>query len=254
MQKTYNFYQNLGYWFLLLIVLIVPAFYTTYFTTLFHGHLPIIHVHFVLVMLWIAMLIAQPFLIKFKKLSIHRLLGKISYVLVPLVLLSGFLMIRLSYYRQIDLGQAQVAEGLNQHTNSQILQHAADFEAIAVFYILWFAIFYSLAIINKRRSAAHARYMVAASLTLLGPTVDRIMLIPLGMEYLPGGISSMWVSFFLIDLVLLLLLYKDYQHKRPLKTLLVCLLIYVPGQFLHFVILGHGWWKDVMSFVMLPKP
>src|SRR5688500_6184127 len=138
MQKTYNIYHNLGYWFLLLIVLIVPAFYTTYFTTLFHGHLPIIHIHFVLVMLWIAMLITQPFLIKFKKLSTHRLLGKVSYVLVPLLLISAFLMIRISYYRQIDIGHAQVAEGLNQRTNAQILQHAADFQAIAVFYVLWF--------------------------------------------------------------------------------------------------------------------
>ena len=254
MQKTYNIYHNLGYWFLLLIVLVIPAFYTTYFTTLFDGHLPIIHIHFVLVMLWIAMLIAQPFLIKFKKVSIHRTLGKISYVLVPLVLISGFLMIRLSYYRQINMGHAKIADGLTQNTNAQILQNAADFQAIAVFYVLWFAFFYSLAIINRRRSAAHARYMVAASLTLLGPTVDRIMFIPLGLEFFPGGISSMWVSFILIDFVLLLLLYKDYQHKRPLKTLLICLLVYIPGQFLHFAILGHEWWKDVMAFVMLPKP
>ena len=96
--------------------------------------------------------------------------------------------------------------------------------------------------------------MLAAALTLLGPIVDRIMLIPLGLESLPGGLSPMWVSFILIDLVLLFLLYKDYQHKRTLKTLLVCLLVYIPAQFVHFAILGNGWWKDFMIFVMLPKP
>ena len=141
MQKIYNIYHNLGYWFLLLILLIVPAFFTTYFTTLFDGHLPIIHIHFVLVMLWIALLIAQPFLIKFRKFSIHRLLSKVSYVLVPVVLISAFLMIRISHYRQIEIRHAQVADGVNQNTNAQILQHAADFQAIAVFYVLWFAIF-----------------------------------------------------------------------------------------------------------------
>ena len=254
MQKFFNVYHNLGYWFALLVVLIVPAFYSTYFNTLFAGHLPIIHIHFVLMTLWIAMLIAQPFLVKFKKVSVHRMLGKISYVLVPLVLISGFLMIRMSYYRYLQIGYSKAAEGLTQVSNAELLQNAADFQAIAVFYLVWFALFYSLAIINRRRSAVHARYMLAAALTLLGPIVDRIMLIPLGLESLPGGLSPMWVSFILIDLVLLFLLYKDYQHKRTLKTLLVCLLVYIPAQFVHFAILGNGWWKDFMIFVMLPKP
>jgi hypothetical protein len=253
MQKTYNIYHNLGYWFLLLIVLVFAGFYTTYFTTLFDGHPPIIHIHFLLVMFWIAMLIAQPFLIKFKKLSIHRTLGKISYLLVPLVLVSGFLMIRLSYYRVISITTEQVAQGLDKSTPSQVLQKAADFQAIALFYSLWFLIFYCLAIINRKRSSVHARYMVATALILLGPTVDRIMFFGFGMEFLPGGISAMWVSFILIDIVLLLLLYKDYKNNRPLKTLLICLLIYIPGQFLHFAILGHRWWNDFMAFIMLPK-
>src|SRR5215218_4254434 len=98
MQKTYNLYYNLGYWFLSLILLVVVGFYTTYLTVFFEPKDLILHVHFVLMALWIAMLITQPFLIKYKKRAAHRLLGKISYVLVPLVLISAFLMIRHGYY------------------------------------------------------------------------------------------------------------------------------------------------------------
>ena len=65
--------------------------------------------------------------------AIHRMLGKISYVLVPLVLASGFLMIRFSYYRVIDDLQQKAAAGLNQLTTDQILQQAAAYEAIAFF-------------------------------------------------------------------------------------------------------------------------
>ena len=72
MQKTYNVYHNLDYWFLLPIILVVAGFYKTYFISFFDGHRPIIHIHFVLVALWIVMLILQPFLIKLKKLSLHR--------------------------------------------------------------------------------------------------------------------------------------------------------------------------------------
>lgn len=51
--------------------------------------------------LWLIMLIAQPFLIKYKKLSWHRVLGKASYVLVPLILITAFLLIRNEYYRNL---------------------------------------------------------------------------------------------------------------------------------------------------------
>ena len=254
MQKTYNVYHNLGYWFLLLIVLVFAGFYTSYFTKLFDNHPPVIHIHFVLMMLWIAMLIAQPFLIKFKKLSIHRMLGKVSYVLVPLVLVSAFLMIRLSYYRVISIAKESAPQTVSQLTNLQVLQQAADFQAIALFYFLWFLIFYSLAVINRRRSPIHARFMVATALTLVGPTVDRIMFFVFNLEFLPGGISVMWVSFVIIDIVLALLLYKDYKNNRPTKTLWICLLLYVPGQILHFAVMGHDWWREFMAFIMLPRP
>ena len=254
MQKPYNIYHNLGYWFLLWIVLVFAGFYTSYFTKLFDNHPPIIHIHFILMMLWIAMLITQPFLIKFKKLSIHRMLGKISYVLVPLVLASSFLMIRLSYYRVISNARESGPQTLNHLTNLQVLQQAADLQAIAFFYFLWFLIFYSLAVINRRRSPVHARYMVATALTLMGPTVDRIMFFVFKLEFLPGGISAMWVSFVIIDILLLLLLFKDYNKNRPVKTLLICLLIYIPGQILHFAVLGHDWWREFVAFLMLPGP
>src|SRR5687768_8868619 len=103
MQKSYNFYYNLGYWVILLFVLTLIAFYSSYLSIIFRPTVPVIHIHFVLMTLWMMMLIAQPFLIKFKKLSVHRLLGKISYVLVPLVLTSAFFMMRHGYYRDVNL-------------------------------------------------------------------------------------------------------------------------------------------------------
>jgi hypothetical protein len=86
MEKSYNIYHNLGYWFLFLILLVLAGFYSSYFLVFFQPTPSIIHIHFTLMTLWIVMLIVQPFLIKYKKVAIHRMLGKISYVLVPLVL------------------------------------------------------------------------------------------------------------------------------------------------------------------------
>ena len=165
MQKSFNVYYNLGYWFLLLVVLAFIGFYNSYISVIFQPTVPIIHIHFMLMTLWMVMLIAQPFLIKYKRLSIHRRLGKISYVLVPFVLLSSFLMIRFSYYRDISQLHKEAALGLNHFSNDQILQQAAEWKGLPFIWFFWFVLFYSLAIINRRKSIVHARFMLATGLT-----------------------------------------------------------------------------------------
>jgi hypothetical protein len=195
------------------------------------------------------MLITQPFLIKYKKFHLHRIVGKVSYVLVPLVLLSGFLMIRRSYYLFVDDLRQKALQGANQLNNDQILQQAATYEAIAIFYLSWFALFYLLAVINRRKSAVHARFMVATALPLLGPTVDRIVFFNFK---LPAYIPYELPSFLIIDTVLAILLWLDYKNKRRIKTIGTCLLIYLTAQILYFIIPGANWWQHFVTFVMKP--
>jgi len=254
MLKSYNIYYNLGYWFLLLILLVLAGFYTSYFSVFFHPKPLIIHIHFVLMALWISLLIIQPFLIKYQKRAIHRMLGKISYVLIPLILVSTFLMIRFSYYRFSNDLHQQAALGLNQFNTEQILKQAATFEAIALFWLVVFALFYSLAVINRRNTAVHSRYMVAAALTVLGPTVDRIILFGFKLEKLPGSLPIESAAFFIADAVLALLLWKDYTNKRPTKTLRTALIIYLTGQVLYFTVPGTAIWTNLVTFIMKPGP
>lgn len=252
MQQKKFYYHNLGYWFLLFVVLVIAGFYTTYFTRLAEPMPGIIHIHFVLMTLWLLLLIAQPFLIKFKKLSWHRSLGKASYILVPLLLITGFLLIRNEYYRNLEgLNQAVLAGEL-QLSPAEISKQVAA-TPIGLFYLTWFGVFYGLAIRNRRQSPKHARYMLATALTLTGPTVDRIIGIHFHI-YTVAGISSFIISFLLIDLVLALLLYLDYKNKKDTKTLWTCLLIYTIGQCVYYILPAFDWWAGFMKFIMLPKP
>ena len=251
MQNKDSIYNNLGYWFLSFIVLVAAGFYYSYFSVFFAPRPVIIHIHFTLMALWIVMLITQPFLIKYKKRKLHRLIGRISYVLVPLLLIFTFLTIRGEYYRHLDEFHQQVQQGLKAYTDTEILKLAAD-APIGFFYFIWFALFYILAIKNRRRSSVHARYMLATALTLLGPTVDRILGINFGIEKIAGIISSYIVSFLLADMVLAILLYQDYRNNKPIKTLSTCLVIYITGQVLYFVVPGFNWWGHFMSFIMNP--
>ena len=244
-------YNNLGYWFLLLIVFTFAGFYTTYFSRLFKPTANIIHFHFLLMALWIMMLIAQPFLIKYKKLSWHRLLGKGSYILVPLILITSWFLTRNEYYLKIEKLQNEVIDGTQYLSHLEILKSASE-NPIALISVVWFIIFYSLAIIYRKKATKHARYMLATALILLGPTIDRFVAINLGIESI-AGIESYIISFLIIDLILVYLLLVDYRNKKEVKTLSTCLLLFVIGQFSFYILPNLDWWAGFMEFVMKPK-
>jgi hypothetical protein len=254
MKKVYNIYNNLGYWFLLFIILVFAGFYHTYFSVLFQPTKPVIHIHFFLMAIWIAMLIVQPFLIKYKKPALHRLIGRISYVLVPLLLLTAFILIRNEYYQTITELEQSVLPGQTLMSRADILKQAATGERIALVYFFWFLFFYILAIKNKKKSSVHARYMLATSLSLLGPTVDRMIFFVFKMEKLPGSLPIELVAFCTADIVLALLLLKDYKEGKSTRTLLTALSIYIIGQILYFLLPGTQIWQLFVELIMKPAP
>ncbi len=249
-QKINNSYNNSGYWFLLIIVLVFFGFYKSYFSVIFEPRAPVIHIHFVLMVLWIALLITQPFLIKYKKRSLHRKLGKISYIIVPLALITGFLVMRYSFYFSFNDKLEKSTTSGNVLSSDTISRSVADNMGLPFFYLLWFGAFYALAIINRKKSALHARYMMAASLSLLGPTVDRIIFFVFGLEKFPGGIPIESLAFLIADIILITMLIKDYQAKRSVKTLFICLSIYIIGQVMYFTLPGTTVWQNVIISIM----
>jgi len=250
MRPKYDIYSNLGYWFLSLIVLVFFGFNVTYFFVISQPKPALIHIHFALMALWVLMLIVQPFLIKYKKTKWHNLVGKTSYFLVPLVLFTSFLVIRQEYYGNIYELTSAVAPAL---TDAEITQKAAE-QPIALIYFTWFTLFYILAIVNRHRSLIHSRYMLATALTLVGPTVDRILGIHFGIETLFGFIPAFIISFLLNDILLLYLLYQDSKNKMPIKTLATCLIIYIGGQVLYFAVPLMDWWPSLVALIMKPAP
>jgi len=250
--KAYNLYPNLGYWFILCIALVFGGFYHTYFSVFFSIKESLIHIHFTLMALWVAMIITRPFLIKYKKPALHRLVGKISYVLVPLTLISSLLMIRFGYYAYTENLSHQLVDGVPQYSRATVLQLAAKTYALPFIYIVWMGLFYGLAIINRKQSPVHARYMLAMALTILGPTVDRIIFFVFKIETFPLGIPVETFSFLLADIILAFLLLKDYRQKRSTKTLRVCLLIYVIGHMLYFIVPGTVMWERMVTGILNP--
>ncbi|MEJ7827782.1 MAG: hypothetical protein WKF91_06295 [Segetibacter sp.] len=93
--------------------------------------------------------------------------------------------------------------------------------------------------------------MLATGLSLFGPIIDRIIF---KIDNIAAYFPPESVAFLLADSVLLLLLWKDYKEKRPLKTLFAGLIIYVTAQLLYFTITETTGWQHLVTFIMQPAP
>ena len=83
------------YYFIGLVVLILFGFWPSYFSKFFNGTANFtfyFHFHASIVGIWVSMLIIQPILIRKKKIHLHRLVGKISYLVSPLIFISIMLL------------------------------------------------------------------------------------------------------------------------------------------------------------------
>lgn len=171
-------------WFLfLLLPAIAIGFWPSYWSKSFSGISSVIHIHNAVIIAWVIMSLAQPLLILRKKIQWHRIVGKLSYVLMPLLLLSGYFLIQERYLRKLAQLNESVAFGKVQLTAEEVYRNTATSLRLGLVYFLLLAGLYTLAIIYRKRILYHATFMMGAILTALGPSVDRII----GQVYNPEG-------------------------------------------------------------------
>ena len=82
-------YQQSVFAFLAFFGLAIWAFWTSYYGKLHEDMNWPMRFHGMAMTAWCLMLIGQAMLIRLKKNRIHKLTGKLSYVIVPLILISG---------------------------------------------------------------------------------------------------------------------------------------------------------------------
>ena len=210
-------------WFLfLLIPFIAIGFWPGYWSKLFGdiNSSSVIHIHTVLIMAWVVLSLVQPLLILKKKVQWHRLLGKTSYVLMPVILVSGYFLIQERYLRQLEIISKRVASGEVQITAEQIYSSAAASLRLGLVYFLLLAFLYSLAIIYRKSILYHATFMFGAILTALGPSLDRVLFKVLSPEgLLRNYLGGYPILIFTILVLGALALYQKRKGNNPLPAL-----------------------------------
>lgn len=204
-------YKHVSYFFVAILTILFIGFYKSYFSQfpLFTGFTVVHHTHLILLLLWFAMLIIQPILIYRKRLDWHRLIGKASYVLVPLLIWSMLGVMETQYVKNIPrMPEAQNLAFLYLPTSA----------------LIPFVTLYILAIIYRKKPALHMRYIIASAVALLGPGVGRINF---GIQDFN---TAVMFAFALCDVFLVGLLIYEYtkgKNYRPyLISLTICLLFH----------------------------
>jgi uncharacterized membrane protein len=201
LEKT--IFQKSYLYFIGFFLFVVAGFWATYFTRLLDQENYRMHTHGITLILWCVMLIVQPYLIRTKRTKLHRALGKFSYVLVPLLIITT---LDLLLYRLNPLPKLGTIDYF--------------FVALVVNGLVAFVLLYGLAIYHRKKATVHARYMICTSLSIVTPFTDRLinMYVPSIHPYLPtieGNPMAPAAGFLLADLILLALSIWDWRsHKR----------------------------------------
>ena len=208
-------YLNTAIFMVLVVFGIQWGFYQTYISQFpkFVDKNVIIHVHGILLMMWMALLIIQPLLIGAGKARLHRTIGKSSYILGPLVIISMFLIGRSSFLR---------------HSGTVPEQFLLDTMVLDIRGYISFAIFWALAMIHRKNSGAHMRYMIATGIIGIGPGVGRGLINTFNIDF-PTALTLTDV----LDLAIVgFLLGYDIYKKKNYKPFAIVFIVFMVGAIL----------------------
>lgn len=97
-------YRYLGYFFLAFILFVALGFYIPYFSLFpeFKSVTLTTHIHAIALFFWVIVLITQPFLIAYNKFKAHRFVGRFTYFLMPIIIISSVGVLRQQYYEGLE--------------------------------------------------------------------------------------------------------------------------------------------------------
>lgn len=188
--------------------------------------------------LWCFMLIGQAFLIRQNFFKIHKILGRFSYILVPLILISGFNTAHASLFGEV------VHDGLYYSTIALMFNS-----------LVFFGVLYGFAIYNIRKPLIHARYMVCTLFPMFTPLTDRLIYrnFPSMVSFLPAlrGVPMVWLyGFGLANLMLVSLAIWDWQSKNRYKVFIYVLGLNIIYDLSVISFFKFSFWQRISDWIM----
>ncbi len=188
----------------------ILAFWPSYFS-IFEKAPTAHHVHGVTATAWVLLLIWQSWSIRQRSFALHRWGGRMSFLLAPPFIAGGLLVTKMTAIKASPFTEMFA-----------IRLSFADFVSVAAF-----ALFYFLALRNRKYVELHSRFMLATIFPLLAPSIARIFTgyVPgvaiRAPEDLPNFGIALNISFVMAALIGVALIVNDARRKKPLTPFIL---------------------------------
>lgn len=188
-------YRLLVWFFTAVMVITIAGFFKSYIKFLpdTDKYPIVIHIHFIAFVFWLALMVVQPILIRRKKYDLHHRMGKISYLIAPVLVITILMLVRKQTMREIGVSES----------NAAVTAFIGLLDAIS------FSVYYLIAMANKRNIRWHVAFLIAATLVVLNPGMSRLL-----NQVKPGlGLLLAVILPFIVSITIML--FEKVKCKKP---------------------------------------
>ncbi|HKI47178.1 MAG TPA: hypothetical protein VKA08_17740 [Balneolales bacterium] len=158
-------------------------------------------IHGIFAMAWICLVVTQTWLIGHDNVRWHRRLGKSSFVLAPMLVITAFA----TLWTILAYGSA----------HGFPLKHGGPGLALAYLdsgLLIYFILFYVLAIVYRHDFRRHQRFMVCTAIVAIPPSLGRVLFrhVSSNMSFV---MNSIYTGIF-IEVILVLLMLNDWRKQK----------------------------------------
>jgi hypothetical protein len=201
--------------FIVFSLAMIVAFWPSYFSRLGQQPSYHFHAHGLAMTAWAVLLITQAWLMRAGKRAAHKRIGKLSYVIVPAVVIAT---VQFAHFRMQGVPALDPV--------------SLYFLTLVLNALVAFSVLYGLAMYHRRKPALHARYMISTLFPLFTPVTDRLIgrylpaLVPM-VPRIDGAPIVPVAGFLLADAMLIALSIWDWRVNRRTDVFPVALVIVV---------------------------
>ena len=232
--ESLNKSRNSSFLFIVFFICALYGFYRSYFGLFptFGPHFTTLtHVHGLSITVWMLILIVQPLLIRFRKHTWHRLLGKFSYFYVPILATLMLLTIRQGYLK-----------GLGKMPQTNLLA----FQFVPVSAFVCFLLSYIMAIVKRNDWHTHKSYMIVHALFCLWAAFGRMDYRWLGVTDFHEAIA---VSYLPSLVILFVLCIYELSHKKINKAYMNALPFFVSAPLFYYYFSTSIIWQALAKII-----
>lgn len=182
-------------------------------------------------MTWLVMLVVQPIFIVTGRVRTHKAIGKLAYIIGPLITIYLFLIMKIGYN--------------SNFTESPEIARAVmvlDFRGFVFFTTL-----YLLALKFRKNTDYHMRFMIGTGLLMIGPGFGRALINSYGWSLWDAMIYTDYAAIF----ITLALLVYDVLKKNPIAPYSIVLAILVVEKLLWYYRLSGPWQSFAAKFAAM---